>query len=176
VNNEVTNRTARIFFIFLVMAAVFISGCKGKLNLNRPADGAEENKDEGKQIDSNNKTENEMNETNKTYGKIKINEGNTYQTIESFGASGAWWSQYVGSWDKPYGNQTVPVRDAIATLLYSREDGIGLSGYRYNLGAGSYHSGKGIFWNPNRRAQSFEKKAGEYDFTRDEHAVWFLKK
>lgn len=108
------------------------------------------------------------------YSKVKINESDTYQTWESFGASGAWWAQYIGSWDQPYREGELPVREAIAQLLYSKEQGIGLTSYRYNLGAGSMDSGKGTFWDNNRRAQSFETSAGVYDFTKDANAVWFL--
>ena len=28
---------------------------------------------------------------------LTIDESTTYQTLESFGTSGAWWSQYVGT-------------------------------------------------------------------------------
>lgn len=111
-----------------------------------------------------------------TYAYLKINEDSSYQTIESFGASGSWWSQYVGGWDKPFGDSTIPVREEIANLLYSRENGIGLSAYRYNLGAGSADSMNGEIWDVNRRAQSFEVGPRKYDFTKDANAVWFLKK
>ena len=113
---------------------------------------------------------------NKIYSKVSISEHTTYQTMESFGASGAWWSQYVGGWDKPYGDGTKAVRDEIASLLYSKEEGIGLTNYRYNVGAGSADSGNGSFTDPNRRAQSFETAPFEYDWSKDANAVWFLKK
>jgi hypothetical protein len=50
----------------------------------------------------------------------------------------------VGGWDQPYGDDTVPVREQIAKWLYSRDEGIGLTIYRYNVGAGSADSGKGV--------------------------------
>lgn len=109
------------------------------------------------------------------YSRIKVNEEKTHQTWESFGASGAWWSQYVGGWDKPYRDEEVPVREVLAKLLYDKEEGIGLTSYRYNLGAGSMDSGKGTFWDKWRRAESFETAPGVYDFTKDANAVWFLK-
>lgn len=112
----------------------------------------------------------------KVYSLVKVDENTSYQVIESFGASGAWWAQYVGGWDQPYGDDTEAVRDKIARLLYSPTNGIGLTGYRYNIGAGSANSGNGDFWDEARRAESFLKKNGEYDFTRDANAVWFLKK
>ena len=98
-----------------------------------------------------------------------------HQTWEGFGASSCWWSQYVGGWDKPYKGQGLPVREQIAKWLYSRDEGIGLTIYRYNVGAGSKDSGLGTFWDPNRRAQSFIGVDGEYNWNKDRNAVWFLK-
>ena len=118
--------------------------------------------------------EQQVEEPVKQYSKIKVDETVTYQTWESFGTSGAWWSQYIGGWDKPFREGELPVREAIARLLYSKEEGIGLTLYRYNLGAGSKESGKGVYWDPNRRAECFETAPGEYDFTKDANAVWFL--
>ena len=104
-----------------------------------------------------------------------IDEAKTYQTIESFGTSGAWWSQYVGLWDSKFQNTMRTNRQRIATLLYDPVYGIGLTNYRYNLGAGSADSGLGSYWDPNRRAQSFEVAPGEYDWSKDEGAQWFVK-
>ena len=106
---------------------------------------------------------------------LTIDESVTHQTLESFGTSGAWWSQYVGTWDDKFGKTMVTNRQRIATLLYDQKYGIGLTGYRYNLGAGSADSGLGNYWDPNRRAQSFEVAPGEYDWSKDAGAQWFLK-
>ena len=108
--------------------------------------------------------------------QITIDEKTTYQTLESFGASGCWWSQYMGLWDAPYNDTGRTVREQIATLLYDRNFGIGLTNYRYNLGAGSADSGNGVYSDVHRRAQSFETAPGEYDWGKDEGAVWFLQK
>ncbi|MDR0532176.1 MAG: hypothetical protein LBG83_08955 [Oscillospiraceae bacterium] len=92
----------------------------------------------------------------------------TYQTIEGFGASGAWWAQLVGGW--PEG-----IRREILKLLYSKTEGLGMATYRYNLGGGSKESGRGNYWTPMRRASSFLKEDGGYDWNRDAEAVWCLK-
>ena len=110
---------------------------------------------------------------------LTVDETAVHQTIESFGTSGAWWSQYMGLWDVPYnGNMLfkMSVREQIATWLYDRRFGIGLTNYRYNLGAGSADSGLGDYSDVNRRAQSFETAPGVYDWSKDEGAVWFLNK
>ena len=108
--------------------------------------------------------------------EITVDETAEYQTVESFGASGCWWSQYMGLWDVPCGNTGRTAREQLAVLLYDRNFGIGLTGYRYNLGAGSADSGRGSYSDVHRRAQSFETAPGVYDWTRDEGAVWFLQK
>ena len=106
---------------------------------------------------------------------LTINEEATHQTFESFGTSGSWWSQYVGTWDTKYLNTMRTNRERIATLLYDPNYGIGLTNYRYNLGAGSADSGLGNYWNEYRRAQSFEVEPGVYDWSKDAGAQWFLK-
>ena len=75
--------------------------------------------------------------------QILIDPQKTYQTIESFGVSGAWWAQEIGGWEEPDEESGLPKRERIAELLFDREKGIGVSCYRYNLGAGSKQSGKG---------------------------------
>ena len=50
--------------------------------------------------------------------QMTIDETTTYQTMESFGASGCWWSQYMGLWDQPYNDTGRTAREQLATLLY----------------------------------------------------------
>lgn len=113
---------------------------------------------------------------NMSYSKVKITESDEHQTWEGFGCSGCWWSQYVGGWTKTDPATGLEVRDAIARLLYSKENGIGLNIYRYNLGAGSWEKYSGDFWDQYRQAECFETEPGVYDWTKDEEAVWFLKR
>ena len=106
---------------------------------------------------------------------VTINSGKQYQTMQGFGASGAWWAQEVGGWAQLDEASGKPVRERISELLHSKENGIGLSIYRYNIGGGSANSGKGDFWNPLRRAECFEVSAGEYDWSRDANAVYMMR-
>ena len=87
--------------------------------------------------------------------KITINKNKKFQTFSGFGASGAWWAQEVGGWTHTDNQSGKSVRDRISELLYSKENGIGLRTYRYNIGAGSAHSGSGNIGNPLRRTESF---------------------
>ena len=107
--------------------------------------------------------------------QIVINPSITYQTIEHFGASDAWSCQFVGQWPDAK-------RNAIADLLFSREvspngqpKGIGLSLWRFNLGAGTAEQGanSGIKdeW---RRAESFLRPDGTYDWDKQAGQRWFL--
>ena len=108
--------------------------------------------------------------------KIMLNRNIKYQTFEGIGASGAWWAQLVGGWDNPDPESGIAVRDRIAQLLWSKTDGIGMRTYRYNIGAGSAESGKGEYSDVLRRAECFEDKNGNYDFSKDANAVYMMKK
>lgn len=107
---------------------------------------------------------------------ININANQIYQTIDNFGASDAWSFQFLGNWPDAK-------KEAIADLLFSTDTtsagqpkGIGLSLWRYNLGAGSAQQGNqsGIKdeW---RRAESFLDADGNYNFEKQASQTWFLK-
>lgn len=105
---------------------------------------------------------------------LKIDPSVKYQVLESFGTSGCWWSQYVGGWDVEYKDTGRTVREELAMLLFDKDYGIGLTSYRYNVGAGSVN-GEGDYWDYHRRTQSFETSPFTYDWSKDANAVWFLK-
>lgn len=108
--------------------------------------------------------------------KFDINEKRKYQTVEGFGASGAWWAQIVGNWTHEDPVSGKPVRDRISELLFSKTEGIGLNIYRYNIGGGSKHSGRGTFSQPARATECFETASGEYDWSRDSASVYMLRR
>ena len=105
---------------------------------------------------------------------IKINPNKTYSVFEGFGASGAWWAQEVGGWTHTDEKTGMAVRDEISRLLYNKDYGIGLRTYRYNIGAGSAHSGNGDISMRMRRTESFDAGVGKYDFSRDKNAVYMM--
>lgn len=107
---------------------------------------------------------------------LSIDASERYQTIDNFGASDAWACQFVGNWP-------IEKRNAIADLLFSTDtasngqpEGIGLSLWRFNIGAGSAEQGEqsGIRdeW---RRAESFLEEDRSYNWERQAGQVWFLK-
>ena len=106
---------------------------------------------------------------------MNINKKKKFQTFEGIGASGAWWAQEVGGWKHIDKDSAVPVCERIAQLLYSKNEGIGLRTYRYNIGAGSKYSDNSHIDNPLRKTESFGNGDGKYDFTRDENAVYMMK-
>ena len=96
--------------------------------------------------------------------RITIDPGAVHQRIDGFGASGAWWSQNLGTWQDAR-------RREVASLLFSRTHGIGLSQYRYNIGGGIDET----ITDPWRTAETFETGPGRYDWDRDAAARWFLR-
>jgi hypothetical protein len=105
---------------------------------------------------------------------VDLNSSKTYQTIENFGASDAWSCQFVGNWPDEK-------RNAIADLLFSTDTlndgspkGIGLSLWRYNIGAGSTNQGvKSGIKDEWRRAASFMNDSNEA-ISRINAQNWFL--
>ena len=98
---------------------------------------------------------------------LQVNKTETYQTNEGFGTSAAWWAQNVDDEAEA---------ERIAELLYSKEKGLGLDVYRYNVGAGEKENPASIIAIESRKTESFWVKndaTGEYefDFTRDANAV-----
>jgi O-glycosyl hydrolase len=104
---------------------------------------------------------------------VTVNTGELRQKIHGFGASDAWSTQFVGGWP-------LEKRDAIADLLFetgldeSRDPrGIGLSAWRFNIGAGSTRQNNiRDIW---RRADTFyNEDFSGYDWTRSPGQRWFL--
>lgn len=107
--------------------------------------------------------------------KLNINPQVTYQTMHSFGASDCWSMQMVGKY------YPLEKREKIAELLFSQEwdtagnpKGIGISMWRFNIGAGSSEQGsKSMISNEWRRAECFLEN-GQYNWTKQQGQQWFL--
>ncbi|PXX31176.1 glycoside hydrolase [Arenibacter sp. ARW7G5Y1] len=105
---------------------------------------------------------------------IDIDAKTEFQTLEHFGASDAWSCQYIGNWPNEK-------KEAIANLLFSNEVdvqgnplGIGLSLWRFNIGAGSASQGASSNINDEwRRTESFLQKNGTYDWSKQRGQLWF---
>lgn len=94
----------------------------------------------------------------------------TYQTIDNFGASDAWSMDPIG---KHWSEEN---KRRVADLLFTREKGIGLTAWRFNIGAGSAETDKNIIPDPWRRAEVFKSSEdGEYDWSKQAGQQWFLR-
>jgi len=107
---------------------------------------------------------------------LQLNLASTHQTIHSFGASDAWSSKFVGSW------ASLEKRNQIADYLFSMDldssgnpKGIGLSLWRFNIGAGSYEQGdsSGIA-DDYRREECFQNPDGAYNWNKQQGQQWFM--
>ena len=108
---------------------------------------------------------------------ITIDTRKQYQTMSNFGASDCWSAQFIGK------NWPESKRNAMADLLFSSENdvagkpkGIGLSLWRFNIGAGSAEQGDNSNINsPWRRSECFLNGNGTYDWTKQAGQRWFLR-
>ncbi|CCH02661.1 beta-glycosidase [Fibrella aestuarina BUZ 2] len=107
---------------------------------------------------------------------VRLDPSQTYQTMHSFGASDCWSAQFVGK------NYPLAKREQVADWLFSLDvdragnpKGIGLSMWRFNIGAGSTEQGdsSGIR-SPWRRSECFQRPDGSYDWTKQAGQQWFM--
>lgn len=110
--------------------------------------------------------------------QVRIDPEKEYQQIDGFGASDAWRCQFVGK------NWPEEKKNRIAELLFSQEldeegnpKGIGLSLWRFYIGAGTTEQGVASdIENEWRRGESFIDKYGNYDWSKQQGQQWFLNK
>ena len=107
--------------------------------------------------------------------KATINTNSPQQKVLHFGASDAWSMQFIGNWDEK--EQT-----KIADWLFSTENdkegnprGIGLSIWRFNLGAGSAEQGDEAQINYGTRTECMLRPDGTWDWTKQAAQRRFLK-
>jgi O-glycosyl hydrolase len=72
---------------------------------------------------------------------VSIDTGITYQTIHNFAASDAWSCQFAGNWPDSKRGQMADWLFSMDTTASGRPKGIGLSMWRFNIGAGSAEQG-----------------------------------
>lgn len=85
--------------------------------------------------------------------------------MDNFGANDAWSLQKIGSWSEADKNR-------IADLLFSTNSGIGLSCWRFYVGAGLNTNTIRDSW---RTAETFAVAPGKYDWSRETGERWFLR-
>ena len=114
------------------------------------------------------------NETGKTSSYL-IDLSKTYQTIQNFGASDCWTAQFFGHFPDNKRNQMADWLFSMENYPNGQPRGIGLSLWRFNIGAGSATQGENSHIpNITRRAECFQNPDGTYDWTRHQGQKWFL--
>lgn len=105
----------------------------------------------------------------------RINPNVVYQTIDGFGASDAWSMRFVGEMDEG-------TTSRCADWLFSQENdedgnpkGIGLSIWRFNIGAGSVEQGDNSQISNGTRTECFMLSDGSYDWTKQAGQRKFLR-
>ena len=114
-----------------------------------------------------------QNTTEPTKSILTIHLNDRKQTIHNFGASDAWTCKYIGQWPDEKRNQ-------VADWLFSKDvdgngkpKGIGLSLWRFNIGAGSaVQDNISDEW---RREEGFLQNDLSYDWSKQAGQQWFLK-
>ena len=108
-------------------------------------------------------------------GHFVVNTQSVCQTIDNFGASDAWSMRFVGEWDEKEQRQ-------VADWLFSCENdetgkpkGIGLSIWRFNIGAGSVEQGDSSQINFGTRTECFLQADGTYDWEKQRGQRNFLR-
>ncbi|MGN1220646.1 MAG: glycoside hydrolase, partial [Candidatus Cryptobacteroides sp.] len=118
-----------------------------------------------------------MTSTNDHQVNVTIDTEVKHQTIDNFGASDCWTFQYFGK------NAPLQSRERVADLLFSKKfgkdgspKGIGLSLWRFNIGAGSADNQDNKIDNSWRTSECFADADGNYDFEHKQQGqVWFMK-
>jgi len=91
------------------------------------------------------------------------------QTIDNFSASDCWSMDPIG---REWSDEN---REHIADLLFSQDTGIGLSLWRFNIGAGSAATDGNKLWDPWRGVECFrDSPEAPYDWSRQAGQQWFL--
>ena len=109
--------------------------------------------------------------------EVKIDLSKTYQTVQDFGASDCWTAEYISDY------LDATQKENAARWLFSQQmdangnpEGIGLSCWRVNLGAGSASQGSSSnIDDETRRAECFMKADGTYDWSVCDGQQWFMK-
>ena len=113
-----------------------------------------------------------------TPAEVTIDLTRTYQTIQDFGASDCWTAEYVANYF------SMTEKEKAAKWLFSQgfdsngnPEGIGLSCWRVNIGAGSAEQGTSSnIADETRRAACYQKADLTYDWTRCDGQQWWMKR
>ena len=108
---------------------------------------------------------------------VTIDTSKCYQTIQDFGASDCWTTEFIGDY------YSESEKTKAAKWLFSQEmdgngnpEGIGLSCWRVNVGAGSATQGEDSNIEEEiHRTECFLNRDGSYDWSRQDGQQWFMR-
>ena len=108
---------------------------------------------------------------------VTIDTSKCYQTIQDFGASDCWTTEFIGDY------YSESEKTKAAKWLFSQEmdgngnpEGIGLSCWRVNVGAGSATQGEDSNIEEEiHRTECFLNQDGSYDWSRQDGQQWFMR-
>jgi O-glycosyl hydrolase len=117
-------------------------------------------------------------ETSGNIIQLTVDLQDTRQTISNFGASDGWNTDIIGKY------WPLEKKEKIAELIFSTEKdgfgdpkGIGLSSWRFNIGAGTAEQGASSrISNEYRRTEGFLNMDGTYNWDKQAGQRWFLEK
>lgn len=110
--------------------------------------------------------------------EVKINPDKKFQTIEYFGASDAWATQYIGDfWSDAHREKTARLLFSQKLDKYGNPEGAGLSLWRVNLGGGTFDGNTSQIEPEWRAARSFLPENSETpDWSRCAGLRYFMEK
>lgn len=113
---------------------------------------------------------------NNSHGVVSyvVDPDSAAQQIEHFGASDAWSMQFIGLWNEKEKQKTADWLFSMDTDANGKPKGIGLSVWRFNLGAGSVEQGDSSYINRGTRTECFLDADGSYDWTKQAGQRRFL--
>lgn len=103
---------------------------------------------------------------------VKVDPRRTFQTIQGWGTSLAWWAETTGGW------RSAREKERLAAALFSKDHGLGLNIVRYDIGAtgwGDLCAGVPFRERTGAAVPSFEVAPGLWDWKRDPNQVWMLR-
>ena len=108
--------------------------------------------------------------------RVSINPDQHYQTIEFFGAADAWSGNFVGKlWEDANKEQIADWLFSVENDASGNPEGIGLSIWRVNLGAGTLEQSGADIYPYQRRAESYLTVDGKaYDWGKCAGNEWFM--
>lgn len=104
-----------------------------------------------------------------------VDTATVHQTIDNFGASDAWSMQWIEQLPETTQQQVAQWLFSSADDADGNPQGIALSLWRYNIGAGSMEQGDSAYINPLTRTECFLDPQGHYDWSKQAGQRKFLR-